>query len=343
MDASTAYLRSRTYATLAHAFSEAEPGLEREFTRLFLGPGRPVAHPYESVYREGRTMGDTTLDVQRRMAGEGLTPAARTLPDHVSIELAFMASLAAREAQARDDGDWDKAQHYLAGQESFLQDHLVLWLPQFCHRILAGRPLDHYANLARDTEAFVAGDAAQVRAWLGNGAGESAGVVARPERWVVTVNQGCTLCGICIQVCRPGALQQVHHTGRGAVVLSVDAALCDGCAACQRWCPEEIVAVHRLPDGEQPSEIELACSAMVACPRCGQPHAPAAMVAKVQSQVDQGHEALLQRLALCPECKATDLPLRRSNRVQPSEPEPSAVPCIEGLSGGVPPSCGRSR
>ena len=73
MDANIARQRSQAYADLARAFSEAEPGLEREFTRLFLGPGRPVAHPYESVYREGRTMGDTTLDVRRRLTEEGLT------------------------------------------------------------------------------------------------------------------------------------------------------------------------------------------------------------------------------------------------------------------------------
>jgi TorA maturation chaperone TorD/Pyruvate/2-oxoacid:ferredoxin oxidoreductase delta subunit len=342
MDASTAYQRNRTYANLAHAFSEAEPGLEREFTRLFLGPGRPVAHPYESVYREGRTMGNTTLDVQRRLAGEGLTPGARTLPDHVSIELAFMAHLAAREAQAWDDGDDDGARDYLARQESFLHDHLVAWLPQFCHRILAGRPLDHYADLARDTETFVVGDAARVRAWLGNGAGE-AGVVARPERWGVTVNRGCTLCGICVQVCRPGALQRVRHAGHGTVVLRVDAVLCNGCAACQRWCPEESIAVNRLLAGQHPSENELACSAMLACPGCGQLHAPAALVAKVQAQVDQGRDALLERLALCHECKVTDVPLRRSNTVQPSEPEPSAGTRVEGFSGGVSLSRGRSK
>jgi TorA maturation chaperone TorD/Pyruvate/2-oxoacid:ferredoxin oxidoreductase delta subunit len=343
MDASTAYQRNRTYGNLAHAFSEAEPGLEQEFTRLFLGPGRPVAHPFESVYREGRMMGDTTLDVQRRLASEGLTPDARTLPDHVSIELAFMAHLAACEARAWEDGDGDGARDYLARQESFLYDHLLRWLPQFCHRTLAGRPLGHYANLARETEAFVAGDAVRVRAWLGNGTGESVGVADRPERWVVTVNQGCTLCGICTQVCRPGALKQVRHTGRRMVVLRVDAVLCDGCAACQRWCPEEIIAVNRFPDGEHPSENELARSAMLACPGCGQLHAPAAMVAKVQAQVDQGRDALLQRLALCPECKATDLPLRRSNGVQASGPEPSAGTQVEGLSGGEPLSHGRSR
>lgn len=343
MDASTAYQRNQTYANLAHAFSGAEPGLEQEYTRLFLGPGRPVAHPYESVYREGRTMGNTTLDVRRRLAGEGLTPSARILPDHVSIELAFMAHLTAREARAWDDGDEDGARDYLTRQESFLYDHLTVWLPQFCHRILSGRPLDHYAELARQTETFVVGDAIQVRAWLRNDAGTPAGIVTRPARWVVAVDRGCTLCGICVQVCRPGALQRVSDAEHGTVVLRVDAVLCDGCAACQRWCPEEVMAVGRLPDGELPPEAELVRSAMLACPRCGQPHAPASMVARVHAQLDQDHEALLQRLALCYECKVKNFPLRRSKPRKPSGPRPSAATRDEGLLGDTPLCHGRSR
>src|SRR5512143_3518073 len=109
MDMKAARQRSQTYADLALAFSKAEPGLEQEFTRLFLGPGRPVAHLYESVYREGRTMGESTLDVRRRLVEEALTPNGQTLPDHVGIELAFMAHLAAREALAWDAGDSGKA------------------------------------------------------------------------------------------------------------------------------------------------------------------------------------------------------------------------------------------
>jgi TorA maturation chaperone TorD/Pyruvate/2-oxoacid:ferredoxin oxidoreductase delta subunit len=306
MDADTARQRSRTYSELARAFSKAEPGLEPEFTRLFLGPGRPVANPYESVYREDRTMGDTTLDVYRRLVAEKLAPNGRTLPDHIAIELAFMAHLAAREAQAWTH-DAGEAWGYVAQQESFLLDHLLAWLPQFCHRILAGRPHEHYAQLADRTETFVRNDATRVRSWLGNGEG-AANDVDKAEWWAVTIAQGCTLCDICVQVCRPGALQQ--HRGEEMVSLHFDTVLCDGCAACQRWCPEGLVAIARLPEGKQPISGELARSALLACPRCGRFHAPKAMVAKVQAQVGQGQEALLQRLALCQDCKATGVPLR---------------------------------
>ncbi len=143
MNTHVAQQRSQTYADLAHAFTEAEPGLEQEFTRLFLGPGRPVAHPYESVYREGRTMGNTTLDVRQWLAGEGLTPSDRSLPDHVGVELAFMSHLAACEARAWDAGDEAGAQDYVVRQGDFMREHLAVWLPQFCRRVLLGQPHAH--------------------------------------------------------------------------------------------------------------------------------------------------------------------------------------------------------
>ena len=307
MNATTARQRSRIYADLARAFSEAEPGLEPEFTRLFLGPGRPVAHPFESVYREGRTMGDTTLAVRRQLIQEGLCPDGRTLPDHVSIELAFLAYLAACEAQAWDEGDADRVRDCLTRQESFLCDHLIVWLPQFCRRVLAGRPHTHYADLARRAETFVAGDRARVRAWLDNGQEEAVPATAERAWWTVTALRGCTLCGICVQVCRPGAIQLIQQ--EDTVFLRFHAPLCDGCAACQRWCPEGVIDV--IPSSERPPDSELARSALLACPRCGQPHAPAAMVAQVQTQVGSPDETLLHRLTLCQTCKASHSSLTR--------------------------------
>jgi TorA maturation chaperone TorD/Pyruvate/2-oxoacid:ferredoxin oxidoreductase delta subunit len=336
MDTKTARQRSRTYTELAHAFLEAEPGLEREYTRLFLGPGRPVAHTHESVYREGRMMGETTLDVRNRLTTEGLAPGSQTLPDHVGIELAFMAHLAAREALAWADGDEKTARGYLAQQGSFLRDHLAAWLPQFCSRVLAGRPHDHYADLTRRVEAFVTDDVVRVGKWLGNGAGAAIDVNAERDWWVVALSEGCTLCDICVQVCRPGALKRIRHAEDGTILLHFEAAQCDGCASCQRWCPEAVIRVSRVGGGERPFSGELARSAMLACPRCGKLHAPAAMVTKVQAQAGTANEALAQRLTLCADCKLLGTPFRRHSIGAANQPEPQAQTPAEGLSREAP-------
>jgi TorA maturation chaperone TorD/NAD-dependent dihydropyrimidine dehydrogenase PreA subunit len=321
MDAKAARQRSRTYAGLAEAFSKAEPGLEQEFTRLFLGPGRPVAHLYESVYREGRTMGETTLDVRRRLVEEGLAPNSQRLPDHVSIELAFVAHLAAREALAWDGGDGAEAWRRLQQQESFLREHLCAWLPQFCHRILAGRPLVHYAELAQRAETFVTMDTARVRAWLGYGLVAAEGVAADREWWAVTAGQGCTLCHVCVQTCKPGALYGARDEQRGSASLGFDPAKCDGCAACERWCPEGAISVGRAQDGGLPKERELARSALLACPTCGRLHIPEAMVARVMGRMGSTQEALKQRLLLCYDCKGTEFPLGHHGVAQQFAPK----------------------
>jgi TorA maturation chaperone TorD/NAD-dependent dihydropyrimidine dehydrogenase PreA subunit len=321
MDEVTARQRSRLYAELARAFSKAEPGLEEEFTRLFLGPGRPVAHPYESVVREGRTMGETTLDVRRRLVAEGVAPKGRDLPDHVSIELAFMAHLAAREALAWDAGEDDVALDLLQKQEAFLREHLGAWLPQFCRRILAGRPLIHYGELAQRAETFVTSDAEAVRAWLGGGVPAAASAPTDREWWVVTVAQKCTLCHICVEMCQPGALRGIRDEQEGMISLSFDAEICDGCAACERWCPEGVIQVGRDPDGGEPGSRELAHSVLLACPACGRLHIPEAMVSRIMDRLGSAQKALAQRLLLCYDCKAKDDLFRHRDATQHVAPD----------------------
>jgi len=316
MDELTARQRSRSYAELARAFSEAEPGQEQEFTRLFLGPGRPVAHPYESVVREGRTMGETTLDVRRRLTAEGVAPNGCSLPDHVGIELAFMAYLAAREALAWEAGEDDVARGLLQKQEAFLREHLGAWLPQFSRRILAGRPSVHYGELAQRAEAFVASDAAEVGAWLGDRVPATGGVTREREWWAVTVAQKCTLCHICVEMCQPRALRGIRDERQGMINLSFDPTSCDGCAACERWCPEGAIRVGRVQDGDGSGRCEVARSVLLACPGCGRLHIPEAMVSGIVDRLGSAQEALAQRLLLCYDCKATDVPLRRRDGPQ---------------------------
>jgi TorA maturation chaperone TorD/Pyruvate/2-oxoacid:ferredoxin oxidoreductase delta subunit len=334
MDELTARQRSRTYAELAGAFSEAEPGLEREFARLFLGPGRPVAHPYESVLREGRTMGETTLDVRRRLAAEGVAPKGHGLPDHVGIELSFMAYLSAREAMAWEAGEEKEAWDLLQKQEAFLREHLGAWLPQFCRRILTGRPLTHYGELARRAETFVANDTLEVRAWLGDRDPAISSAAMDREWWTVTVTQKCTLCHTCVEMCPPGALRGVRDERKGMISLGFDATRCDGCAACERWCPEGAIRVGRSLDEGDPGRRELAQCALLACPACGRLHVPEAMVSRIVARLGSAQEALVQRLLLCYDCKATDDLFQRHDAPQHSAPD---------LSKGMPLSQGRSR
>jgi len=296
MNASTAQARNRTYAALAQDFARPQEGLEAEYARLFVGPGRPVAHPYESVYREGRVMGDCTLAVRQSYAAEELAPEGHSLPDHVAVELEFMAYLARREEEAREQGDEDGALAYLRQQEAFLGEHLGRWLPRFCQRILTGEAHPFYADLAQRTWEYVAQDMAQVRAWLRGGE-----PIEERGHWTVAMGSACTLCGLCARLCPQEALRLTQDEGE--MCLLFDPALCDGCAACQQWCPEGVVTVEPSPPVE--GQCILARSPLTTCPSCGRPYLSAALLAQVRDQAAGDDEGLRRRLALCPACKVS--------------------------------------
>lgn len=167
-------------AELAAALSEAEarfslpaldlPVLIPEYHRLFVGPARLPAPPYESVYREGwQVFGETTLEVKRRYAEAGYTldPSFIELPDHVAVELAFMALLAEEEAKAWEAQDTAAASAWLARERTFLDDHLSRWLPAFGDRLVASTETSFYRRLAVELREFVTLDAEGVKALTG--------------------------------------------------------------------------------------------------------------------------------------------------------------------------------
>jgi DMSO reductase family type II enzyme chaperone len=142
--------------------SQAEQALctlEIEYNRLFVGPGRPQAPPYESVYRSPQrlVMGPAARDVERLYAEAGLAlaPDHHDLPDHVATELGFMAYLALRETEAQGE----EVLAWLNTQHAFLRDHLTVWLPRFCQQVREMSQHPFYAALAELTVAFVSLDA----------------------------------------------------------------------------------------------------------------------------------------------------------------------------------------
>ena len=130
-----------------------------EFSRLFVGPYEMPAAPYGSVYlEEGRKMmGDSTLDVKIRYREAGLNTAKtfKDAPDHISAELEFMYYLIFKEIEAFSKSDTEAAIDFIQKQKSFLEDHLMLWVPQFTANIIENAETSFYQNLAKATETFL--------------------------------------------------------------------------------------------------------------------------------------------------------------------------------------------
>ena len=144
-------------------FSSLEPNeaslddLSLEFSRLFMGPGNH-ASPYESVHTGGAggsLWGPETSAVKRFIEQSGFAYDAEYhgLPDHIGVELEFMAHLTGVEAEAWRARDRGKAMNCLRFQKEFIDRHLGRWAGPFSEKVAELAELPFYpamAMLARD-------------------------------------------------------------------------------------------------------------------------------------------------------------------------------------------------
>ncbi len=298
--------RSQRYSSLALAFclpeASAENDLCRAYTRLFLGPGRPIAHPYESVYVEGQLLGEAAVQVAASYAEAGLrlSISERELPDHVSVELAFMAYLAAQE-----ESDPAVAEMWRQLQRQFLFEHLARWLPQFCEKVEKSNAHPFYCEAVRAVKELVEQDVTLLLP-----PARQLSSTDRPRRRFpnihLTVDLSlCSLCTLCADSCRFGALT-ISSTPT-TLSLSFDLARCNGCRECLRLCPEKAVTIERRsPLAVPPSSKKkvVATAPRVICPDCNRPHIAEPWLERLADRLGV-EESIHYSLALCPLCKAT--------------------------------------
>lgn len=134
--------------------------LNVEATRLFEGPGQPAAPAYASFYlNEGRLMGPAALAVRRAYLAWNVKPRddGRVPPDHLALELGFMAHLA-RGAE----GAGGEQMRWLAGSAAFLREHILNWVAQFAASVVTATTHPFFVGLANVTCALIDAD----DAWL---------------------------------------------------------------------------------------------------------------------------------------------------------------------------------
>jgi TorA maturation chaperone TorD len=147
--------------------------LREQYTQTFVGPG-PHISLYASIYcdNEGQLWGDSTVWVKRFIERTGLSFRNNwdSIPDHITVELELMQHLTAYEAQlwvpnsSLDSENTDKQLcQCLHMQEQFLSEHLCVWIPQFCKRVLEASTSLFYQEMVRLTKSVILSDAEQVK------------------------------------------------------------------------------------------------------------------------------------------------------------------------------------
>ncbi len=239
--------------------------------------GQGIRQPvmmYESLYKSGRIAGPETFAVEQIYWLNGLTTIESELPDHVSMELAFLAYLV--EADVKNGNSRRR-------ERLFLKEHAGDWLVDLGRQLELSRdPV--YAPIGR----FLAG-------WISESISPNVRVILSRNLPAIQSQKECTLCGFCTQVCPTRALVMRETDSETGLILS--GKLCTGCWKCVDSCEPGALVIspaNSRANGDSKREI-LVSSPRVRCKRCGKPTVSEAemnYMQKILGQQDWLHECL---------------------------------------------------
>lgn len=251
------------------------PGRRLERYSALFASGRPRFWLYESAARAGKILGETAFEVARLYHAAGLEVSGAELPDHISLELAFLSHLA---------GQPDT----LPYEKQFLEQRGD-WMLNL-GRALQKSGDEVYALIGGLLADWLASTLTPIPLPLGEGQGARVPTLPRPDE--------CTLCGFCAQVCPTHALKVMQNAAGNYLALTV--AACNGCGKCEPVCDPHAL-VMGAASLEKPSDetLILRRSPHALCQKCGKPIASQAEMDYIARQVG---DAPWQHL--CLDCRA---------------------------------------
>lgn len=125
-----------------------------EFTRLFVGPPKPSAPPWETLYASGNTsvgFGDATVSMRRLLqeAGLAMSNENRQYEDHIGIELLYLCEMCRRFAE----DEATIAEEDVAG---FIEKHPLSWIGRLKNLIREQAPGGYYEQLVEYGQSVLA-------------------------------------------------------------------------------------------------------------------------------------------------------------------------------------------
>jgi TorA maturation chaperone TorD len=129
--------------------------IQADYTRLFIGPGKVLAAPWESVHfgKEPLIFQPRTLDVRAwyRRFGLETEKLYQEPDDHIGLELIFVSNLATLALKALQDSDQQRLQELLDAQREFASEHLLRWGPAWTKLVKKHAATDFYRGIAHLT------------------------------------------------------------------------------------------------------------------------------------------------------------------------------------------------
>ena len=270
---------ARALPALARVGAESPAARRNRYRSLFAGQGRPRFWLYESLYRSGQILGPETHMVGQLYEMAGLPITDGELPDHASLELAFLAYLARQPAL--DPGHASRWQRL---ERQFIVNHAGRWLPDLGRGLAtSGDPV--YAPIGR-----------LLTGWI-----EEMTRRPQPEKRAPRLPQvrqtDCTLCGFCVQMCPTRALVIVEDEHETCLSLLVDR--CSGCGRCTQHCETGALTLRSPAAFMGAARQPLRRSPRVPCRGCGQP-----TVSRAELDFVAGRLGRPRWLEYCLSCRA---------------------------------------
>lgn len=149
------------YRYLRGAWSDTVRELAIDYVRTFIGHGvngYSAAYPFESVHTSERRllMQEARDEVLALYRSQNLKRGHwNEGEDHIALELEFMQVLCKRTVEALEANNVDEAVNQLKIQHSFLEDHLLNWIPLLTNDMLKFAQTGFYQGLAHLTRGFL--------------------------------------------------------------------------------------------------------------------------------------------------------------------------------------------
>jgi len=133
--------------------------LRWDYTRLFIGPGRVPAPPWESIYRNVEHLYYSTETLEVREAYRKYNLSHRNLgrepDDHLGLELDFLRQLCLMAEQKARATDQPGLTEILQDQSVFLSEHVLKWVPEWTRDVVSNAETEFYKGMAQLADAYV--------------------------------------------------------------------------------------------------------------------------------------------------------------------------------------------
>ena len=134
------------------ARSEVVQRVSVEFTKLFVGPPKPAAAPWESANGPVDShvgFGEATFAMRERLRALGLELCNENnqYEDHVGIELLYLSELCRRASEEPSGAACDAAAPDAEEIASFIREHPLAWVPRLREKVAASQPEGYFIRL----------------------------------------------------------------------------------------------------------------------------------------------------------------------------------------------------